>query len=63
MKNHTLIEKLKQNGLYSLILKAFLPLIHRGKPLFCVFSPKSQSVCKNSLQPIESLCENMGAVS
>jgi hypothetical protein len=63
MKNHTLIEKLKQNGLYSLILKAFLLLIHREKPLFCVFSSKSQSVCKNSLQAIESLCKNTGAVS
>jgi hypothetical protein len=63
MKNHTLTEKLKQNGLYSLILNEFLPLIHREKPLFCVFSLKSQSVCKNSLQAIESLCKNIGAVS
>jgi hypothetical protein len=64
MKQNQLVTKNKtQIGLYPLIFKDFLPLIHRQNAFFSTFSQKSQSVCKNGLQLIESVCKNKGAVS
>jgi hypothetical protein len=64
MKQNQLVIKNKtQIGLYPLIFNDFLPVIHRQNAFFSTISQKSQSVCKNGLQLIESMCENKGAVS